>query len=174
MLLLGPKSGVTDSLIKEMTMTSQGRKKSLATIIVLYFFFSIPAYASPPDPVTTKYLRTTAAGFNIDRSSGTIYYTLNCQIRSNLTSPVYVAIRFQNPDSKGAPFIQYAILEPSQKEFTVESPAFKRIKNNRNYEVLITLFKDAERKNIIASHSQRVHFSVPERLIPNLGIEVTQ
>ncbi len=143
--------------------------------VMVWLLLLTPVFAGPPKAVTTEYLKTTAAGFNIDRSSGTVlYYSMTFRIRKNLTAPLYALVQFQNPVNKDNPFIQNGILHPNQKMWSVDSQTFRQIKNKQSYEVLITLYGDKDRKNLIGKHSQQVNFSVPETIAPKLGIELIQ
>jgi hypothetical protein len=144
----------------------------LITSFVLSVIFSTPAFAGPTGPTKTEYLITIGAGFSIDRSAGGLYYAMSYQIRKNLKAPLYVSIQYQNPNNSDSPFIRDAIFKPKQKVFRTESPAFKAIKNNHSYNVLIKLYEDEDRKNLISKHSQKVYFSVPEKLVAKLGIEL--
>jgi len=140
--------------------------------LVLSFISPISLSAGMPEATTTKYLKTVGAGFSIDRNAGALYYAMNYQIRENLESPLYVTIQFQNPGNENAPFLIKAVLKPKQKDFGVESPTFKKIKNKQSYEVLIKLFNDEQYQNLVSEHAQQVFFSVPEKTAPYLGIEL--
>lgn len=152
-------------------MIAPKRIVTLATGFIFSILLSTFVFAGPAGPTKTEYLKTTGAGFSIDPSAAALYYSMSYQIRKNLKAPLYVSIQYQNPENSGKPFVQSAIFKPKQKVFRTESPTFKRIKNNRSYEVLIKLYDDEGRKNLISQHSQQVYFSVSEKLAPKLGIE---
>jgi hypothetical protein len=155
-----------------MAMKTQKRLVTLITGITLALILSTSVFAGPTGPTKTEYLKTTSAGFSIDRSAGGLYYAMSFQIRKNLKAPLYVSVQYQNPNNSDSPFIRNAKFTPKQKVFRTESPAFKEIKNNHSYLVSIKLYDDKERKNLISKHSQKVYFSVPEKLVSKLGIEL--
>ncbi len=139
--------------------------------LVSLFIWSTPLFGGMPGPADTQYLKTTGAGFNIDGKSRALFYTMSYQIKKTLQSPLYASILFQNPENSKAPFVENRVLQPGHQGFSVESPVFKRIKNNHTYTVEVILYSDKDRKNSISTHSQQVFFSLSEKIAPKLGIE---
>ncbi len=109
--------------------------------------------------------------FTLQRNEG-VLYSLTFQLQKELSSPVYVVARFENPSDKKAPMEVTLQLNPGEKELNAKSPTFRRIKNGKSYVVELLVYEDEAHAKLLSTHKQKLLFNMPAAVVRQFGVEL--
>ena len=130
-------------------------------LLALLLSVCIPAgAASSPKPAKSKYLVTTGAGFTFAPDQG-VRYGMSYMLRSFPLPDLYVVSIFENPEDPGLPLQVETKVEAGRNEFTLDSPFFRKIRNNSLYTVNLFIYADSSHTVLWGKHQQKVLFSIP-------------
>jgi hypothetical protein len=122
-----------------------------------------------PPNAESEYLKTVSVGIFLNGhvTPTEISYAIRLKVRKPVPQSAILVLKFENPDPQAAPLEVVYVPKSDQKEIFVVSPSVACIVNGRLYRVVVTLFADHERRDILGTHEQMVAFSVqPMILIP--------
>lgn len=125
-----------------------------------------------PPNAESEYLKTVAVGIllNGNVTPTKISYAITLKVRKPLPESAIAVLEFENPDPRAAPVEVVYEPKPDQKEIFVISPSVACIVNGRHYRVVVTLFADRERRDILGTHEQMVAFFDSTMTLKTLGV----
>ena len=124
--------------------------------------------STPPKPNTTGPIKTLGGGFLV--SDGTLRYGMTYQ-NVSFIDPTFARAEFESPIPDAAPLkVDIGKLDLSA-QIIVQSSRFTKIKNHKNYWVMLYLYSDEAQSELVHEHKDQVQFSLPSELLTQTGIE---
>jgi hypothetical protein len=125
-----------------------------------------------PPNAESEYLKTVAVSISLNGNVTPIEisYAITLKVRKPLPESAIAVLKFENPDPRAAPVEVVYEPKPDQKEIFVISPSVACIVNGRHYRVVVTLFADRERRDILGTHEQMVAFFAPAVMLKTLRV----
>ncbi len=139
-------------------------------IIILFLSIILSSCVTvQPSLQKTEYVSTIGGGFGIDQPKELIYYGMSFKLIKSFDKDIYAVAEFENPEGGNA-FYTSIKIPANQKRIDIQSEKFKRIENNKNYNVNLRLYHDEAQTSLITIHSQEVRFSIDPAMAKALGI----
>lgn len=117
-----------------------------------------------PNAATSEYFVTKSAGFLGTLKNGNFidtYYTITLKIRKPFNEGAYIEAAFEKPsDSTSTICVEKSII-PDDEEVSIESPIITGFRNHKNYEVIVYVYSDKSKSNLIGQHKQLIRFYEP-------------
>jgi len=125
-----------------------------------------------PPNAESEYLKTVAVGISLNGNvePTEIKYAITLKARKPLPESAIAVLKFENPDPRAAAVEALYEPKPDQKEMFVLSPSVACIVNQRYYRVVVTLFADHKRRDILGTHEQMVAFFMDPMLLRTLSV----
>jgi hypothetical protein len=125
-----------------------------------------------PPNAESEYLQTLSTGFSIDGNTTPteIRYNIRLRTRKSLPEGAIAVLIFENPDPRAAPMEVVYETKPDGKEMFVRSPTVACIVSGRQYRVVVTLFADRERRDMLGTHEQMVAFFAPAEILNTVRV----
>ncbi|RAM01096.1 hypothetical protein DO021_15525 [Desulfobacter hydrogenophilus] len=125
-----------------------------------------------PPNAESEYLKTVNVGILLEGSvtPTEISYSITLKVQKPLPKSAIAVLKFENPDPRADPVEVVYEPKPDQKEIFVISPSVACIVNGRYYRVVVTLFGDRERRDILGTHEQMVAFFVSSKILRMLSV----
>lgn len=150
--------------------------KSIVGAASLFFVCCLPSLAQLPDPSESEYFNTSRAGVVIDPATQPpeITYFLVLQPKLEIPAGAIAVIEFENPADSDRPLRDVLRLDQpitaSDRLITLRSPNLECITNDRNYRLSVTLFADAQQRQILDTYEQMIYFTAPEAQLQQVGV----
>lgn len=123
-----------------------------------------------PNAATSEYFITEGAGFDLDTRDNSVRYSLNLTIRKKLDNGVFLEVYFENPADKNSPIVLTKNIYPDAKEIAITSPKIYGLKSYHNYEVIVNIYTDASKKELLGRHRQLVQSLLNSKLLGNNNV----
>ncbi len=109
-----------------------------------------------PQPVTSEYFKTTMGGFNLDTGKPGIEsrYAIALDVLKSLPKGVLLEFVFENPENTKLPIVVNRKAEPQETEIYVESPEVNGVQSYQGYVILVNVYEDETKQNLIGTHRQ--------------------
>ena len=129
-----------------------------AFFLLVFLFFSTPSFAvnRPPEPVTSEYFKSSLAGLTLDLPKKEIKYILGLKIIKPFPEPVFAEVTFENPADAARPVVASAVINPKDDRFSIISMPVSSPQKNTYYTILVRVYKDQTKKELVAEHSQKI------------------
>lgn len=146
----------------------------MGAVFALFVTWDAVAQHVMPPNVETEYLRTIAVGIVLDANVKPvkISYAITLAVRKPLPEGAIAVLQFENPDPRAAPVQAVYEWKAGEEQFFVISPSVGCIVNGKYYRVVVTLFADRERRDVLSTHEQMVAFSAPTMILKALNVPV--
>lgn len=117
-----------------------------------------------PQNTESEYLQTLSSGFSLDVSvtPAEILYNIKMKARKSLPEGAIGVLTFDSPDPRVAPAEVVHEFKPYETEISVQSPAVVCIVNGGRYRIVVRVFSDRERRELLGEHEQMVDFSASD------------
>lgn len=131
----------------------------------------VVSHLLPPN-AESEYLKTVSVGISLNGNvtPTEISYAIMLKVQKPLPESAIAVLRFENPDPRAAPVEVVYEPKPDQEKIFVVSPSVACIVNGRYYRVVVTLFGDRERRDIIGTHEQMVAFFTSSMVLRTLSV----
>jgi hypothetical protein len=136
----------------------------LAAVVVLFALTGSLLASSPPKPTTSKYFHSAGGGFFGDGEKHGLFYGVTLEVRSPIPDGAVADFLFENPSNPKEPLLATVVITGSPRTISARSPALPTIENNKIYTFRVILYRDETRKEKLGEHSQKLQFSVPEKM----------
>lgn len=121
-----------------------------------------------PRPVDSEYFTTLGGSFLMTLGKNpSKTYEINLLIKKDLPDNTYAVIEFENPENKTLPYISEGPIKEIKNIFTghyknvlvLTSPHVTGIKPHTNYGIIISLYSDKSKQELVTRHQQWVSSS---------------
>ena len=109
-----------------------------------------------PNAVTSEYFVTDNAGFLFDKQAKSVKYILGLKVLKEFNKGAFLEISFENPMDKNVPIVLTSDLLHNEKEVDIKSPNIKGLQGGHNYEIVVYIYTDASKKELLGRHRQLV------------------
>ncbi|GEM_PF-3786946 len=117
-----------------------------------------------PPPATSKYFRTTVAGFgmNTGKPGIEITYFLDLEVINGLENGAYLEAHFEDPSSRSVPIIVTQKLNPGEREVEFRSPEIHGLKSYEGYVTEVFVYDNERKENLLGKHRQVIQSIIDE------------
>jgi hypothetical protein len=112
--------------------------------------------------------------FRTETKPPTPGYALTLDLRQNIPAGAVAVAEFENPANSSKPLSATYVFKANEKRITLISPNLSCVINGRNYRILVTLYSDAKRTQILGTHEQSINFTVAPTQVEQFGIPLCQ
>lgn len=100
----------------------------------------------------SRHFSTFESGFSISAREGLVRYLVKLRIEAPSDSPLFLDVRYENPENPAAPHRQTVEIAPAETLVTLESPPLRHLEPGRYYHIEIDVFLDREQTALSDSH----------------------
>ncbi|WP_310481084.1 hypothetical protein [Chamaesiphon sp. VAR_48_metabat_403] len=138
---------------------------SIRLLVTLVSLLSLaaPSWAqSAPDPASSPYFTTFGGGiaFLPETNPPSPIYTLSLDLKKNIPAGAVAVAEFENPVDKSRPLSATYVFKPNEQRIRFISPKLSCVNNERNYQILVTLYSNAKRTRTLGTHAQAINFTM--------------
>ncbi len=126
-----------------------------------------------PAPRSSEYLKTTGGGAQVERKDGvgSVYFALHLEWNKSPPPGAYLVTEFENTSNVAAPHLVETTVALLDTKPMLRSPIYSCIINNRRYNVIVKVYSDSSKQDLIATHSQELEFRLPRNIFRQLNLK---
>jgi hypothetical protein len=162
------------------------RSLRFSVILTSLVLLAAPSLAqSQPDPTSSPYFTTSGGGmiFLPETDPPTPAYTLSLDIKRPISAGAVAVAEFENPSTSSNPTSNTAVFKvvsathvfkPNEKRISFISPKLRCVNNGQNYRILVTLYSNAKRTQVLGTHLQAINFTMTPAQLAQYNIPLCQ